>query len=141
MNLRLPIASLAGILAVGTPAIAIAPEVNLSGQASINIVGWVPVVCRATVDATAIAPSSGTVQLGSLNEFCNNPNGFRVVADYSPALTGAQLTLDGNVVTFGEGGSTVIKTSNEPAIASHPVSLNLPEGVVDGAISFRVEPL
>lgn len=140
MNLRLPIAALCGILAVGTPAAAVAPEVNLTGQATINIVGWVPVVCRTSLDATAIPPGAGTVQLGSLNEFCNNPSGYRVIADYSPALSGARLTVDGRTVAFDAAGSSVINSSDEPAIASHTVSLEVPEGVSNASISFRIEP-
>lgn len=140
MNLRLTIAALGGVLAAGTPAAAVAPEVNLTGRATINIVGWVPVVCRASVDATAVAPTAGTVQLGSLNEFCNNPSGYRVIADYSPALAGAKLSIDGKTVDFDTAGSTVVNSSDEPAITSHAVSLEVPEGVSNASISFRIEP-
>lgn len=141
MKLRHITAVLGGIFSVGTPAVAVAPEIQLAGRATIDIVGWVPVVCRASVDTTTIAPTAGTVQLGSLNEFCNNPNGYRVVADYSPALQGATLSVDGNAIQFESAGSTVVSSSNEPAITSHSLSLDVPEGVSDAAISFRIEPL
>lgn len=140
MKLRLPLAALCAIAALATPAVAVAPEVNLSGRMTVEFSGVVPVVCRASVDATSVAPAAGTVNLGSLSEFCNNPAGYTVIADYSKSLVGARLIVDGQPVHFNASGSSVVTRSNLPAITSHAVSLELPKGVSSSSISFRIEP-
>lgn len=142
MNLRLALASAAGVLALTTPATAVSPNVGLaSGQFTIGISGFVPVICRTSLDASMVAPTAGTVQLGSLREFCNSPNGYRVHADYSPELARARLLVDGRPVPLGRGGTSVVSHSNRAAIDSHSLALDLPQGVSGGSISFRIEPL
>jgi hypothetical protein len=142
MTYRLVAASVAGLIALTAPASAIAPGVGLaSGQFTIGISGFVPVICRASVDATVVAPTPGTVQLGSLREFCNSPNGYRVHADYSPSLAQAKLLVDGRPQPLQRDGTSVISQSNRAAIDSHNLSLDLPKGVSGGSISFRIEPL
>ena len=138
MNLRLGSAALAAALVLATPASAIAPGVNLgSGQFTIGLVGYVPVICRASVDATVVTPSSGTVQLGALNEFCNSPNGYVVVANYSASLGSATLLVDGKAVPLGVDGATIVTHSATAAITTHMLAL---EGAAAGSLSFRIEP-
>ena len=73
-------------------------------------------------------------------EFCNSPNGYRVVADYSASLAGASLLVDGTAVPLADGGSIVVSQSDSAAIADHSLALQLPEGGQTGNISFRIEP-
>jgi hypothetical protein len=118
------------------------PQVAIgSGQYSIGISGIVPVICRASVDATIVAPSTGEVSLGSLNEFCNSPGGYEVYADYSPAFAGASLMVDGASVTLSDTGSTRISASATAAINARSLTLDLPDGVIGGNISFRIVAL
>lgn len=142
MNMRLVAASVAGLFALTAPASAVAPGVALSSsQFSIELVGYVPVICRASVDASLVGTQAGSASLGSLNEFCNSPNGYRVHADYSPSLAKAKLIIDGKPVPLGKSGSSVISQSNRAAIESRTVALELPQGVQSGQLSFRIEPL
>lgn len=142
MNTRLVAASVAGLFALTAPVGAFAPGVaTSSSQYTIQLVGYVPVICRATVGASMVSPDAGTVQLGSLNEFCNSPNGYRVHADYSADLAKAKLLVDGAPVALGESGTSVISQSSTAAIDSHDLALDLPEGVTGGQLSFRIEPL
>ncbi len=125
-----------------TGAQAVDPHVALgSGQYTIGISGFVPVICRATVDATAVPTQSGQVSLGSLNEFCNSPNGYEVYADYSANLAKASLVVDGKKVNLGTTGSTRVSKSNTAGIAAHSVSLDLPKDTQSGTISFRIVAL
>lgn len=141
MNIRRSALVLAGLCAA-VPAAAFAPGVGVgSSQFTISVVGFVPVICRANVDATMVAPTAGTQQLGTLSEFCNNPNGYRVIADYSRSLDGAKLLVDGQKVVLRGTGSSVISQSDQAAIASHSLALDLPKGISAGSISFRIEPL
>jgi hypothetical protein len=130
-------------LAFATPsAQAVDPRVAVSSaQYSIGISGFVPVVCHATVDAAMVPAQSGQVSLGSLNEFCNSPNGYEVYADYSPNMAKASLLVDGQKVPLGKDGTTRVTKSNRAGIAAHAVSLDLPKGVEPGTISFRIVAL
>lgn len=123
------------------PAGAFAPSVNVgSAQFTIGVVGYVPVICRASVEAGSVAPVAGTTSLGMLKEFCNSPTGYRVVADHSPALAQAKLIVDGKPVPLNKDGATVVSQSNNAAIADHSLALELPKNGQVGNISFRIEP-
>lgn len=141
MNLRRCALVLAG-LSAAVPAAAFAPGLGVgSSQFTIGVVGYVPVICRASVDAAMVNPTPGTVQLGMLQEFCNSPNGYKVHADYSASLANAKILVDGTEVALEASGTTVVSGSSQAAIQSHSVALELPDGVQDGSISFRIEPL
>lgn len=129
-------------LAAALPAYGSAGNVAVgSGQYSIGISGFVPVICRASVDATIVVPSTGEVPLGALREFCNSPGGYEVYADYSPAFAGASLVVDGARVPLSSVGSTRVSSSSNAAITSRSLALDLPEGVDGGNISFRIVAL
>ena len=142
MKLIKPVVAVAALCASALPAGAFAPSVEAGGaQFTISLVGYVPVICRANVDATSVAPVAGTTSLGMLKEFCNSPRGYQVVADYSPQLAQAKLIVDGVAVPLHkDGGSTVVSRSNSAAIASHSLALELPKDGQTGNISFRIEP-
>ena len=141
MKLFKPVVAVAALCVSALPAGAFAPSVDVGGaQFSIGIVGYVPVICRANVDASAVAPVAGTTSLGLLKEFCNSPSGYRVVADYSPQLASARLIVDGVPVALAAEGSTVVSQSDSAAIADHTLALELPQDGQTGTISFRIEP-
>jgi len=112
-----------------------------SGQFSIGISGYVPVICRTSVQANMVSPHGGQVSLGTLNEFCNSPNGYAVHADYSSSLVGAKIIVDGRDILLGNDGSAEVVQSDRAAIANRDLSLDLPESVEGGSISFRIAPL
>ncbi|MDL2352776.1 MAG: hypothetical protein QFC78_08010 [Pseudomonadota bacterium] len=141
MKLIKPVVAVAVLCASALPAGAFAPSVNVGGaQFTIGLVGYVPVICRANVDASAVAPVAGTTSLGMLKEFCNSPSGYRVVADYSPELASAALVVDGVPVALSAEGSTVVSQSDSAKIADHSLALELPKDGQTGTISFRIEP-
>jgi hypothetical protein len=133
--------AVAALGATIAPAGAFAPSVDVgSAQFTIGIVGYVPVICRANVDASTVAPVAGTTSLGMLKEFCNSPSGYRVIADYSPALAQAKLIVDGAAVPLNESGSTVVTQADSAQIIDHALAIELPENGQIGNISFRIEP-
>lgn len=142
MNFKQKLACVAGVVALSTPAAAFAPGIELgASRFTLGISGFVPVVCRASVSATVISPVQGSAPLGTLNEFCNSPNGYRVHADYSADLAKAKLIVDGKGIALQKDGSTVVSQSNRAGIESHALELQLPKGVQTGSISFRIVPL
>lgn len=131
----------AGLCATVVPAAGFQPSVAVgANQYTIDVVGYVPVVCRANVEATVIAPKAGSVSLGMLKEFCNSPSGYRVVADYSSNLANAKLLVDGSEIPLGDGGSVVVSESDHAAMIDRAVELQLVEDGQTGSLSFRIEP-
>lgn len=141
MNLIKPVTMFAVLCATTLPANAVTPSVNVGGaDVAIAIVGYVPVICRAKVDASTIAPAAGTTSLGMLKEFCNSPTGYRVIAEYSPVLASARLIVDGTAVALDASGSTVISQTDGAKIANRTLALELPQDGPSANISFRIEP-
>jgi hypothetical protein len=104
--------------------------------------GYVPVICRASVEANTASIQRGVVDLGALNEFCNSANGYEVWMDYSPHLSGAILMVDGRAVRLaGAHGSVRISVSSHAAMQSRQLALHLRGQRPEGAISFRVVAL
>lgn len=130
-----------GILALGLTAVALpaASAPAEEGGYAIKVSGYVPVICRATLDSTLVSATGSEIDLGTLQEFCNSPNGYKVYVDHSPELAGATLIVDGTAVPLAENGSTEISTSAGPAGVSRKVALHLPEnGRANGALSVRI---
>lgn len=120
---------------------AVNPALNVeAGRYVLGITGFVPVICRASVDATSVPAVAGEVSLGTLSEFCNSPNGYEIYADHSAALAGGSIVVGGQKVQLSETGSTRIRMSDHAAIHSNGVSLEVPEGVTSGQIAFRIVP-
>ena len=141
MKLIKPVVAVAALCASALPAGAFAPSVEAGGaQFTIRLVGYVPVICRANVDATTAPAVAGTTSLGMLKEFCNSPRGYQVVADYSPQLASAKLLVDGVEVPLSDAGSTVVSQSDSAKIADHYLALEMPQDGQTGNISFRIEP-
>lgn len=132
-------AALSSFAAVNASAVNPALDVG-SGRYVLGITGFVPVICRASVDATAVPVTAGEVSLGTLSEFCNSPNGYEIYADHSAALAGGSIMVAGQKVSLSETGSTRIRMSDHAAIQSNGVSLEVPEGVATAQIAFRIVP-
>lgn len=142
MRSKVIIAGIACGLAFGAmPATAVAPAVDLSNSYTIGIRGFVPVICRASLSASTAATQAGVQRLGSLTEFCNSPNGYRVQAQYSPNLANAKLLIDGTAVPLSADGSVLVSSSDRAAITTRTVELDLGESVSGGSISFQIQPL
>jgi len=119
-----------------------AAEVAAAGQTArytITVSGFVPVICRASLDATVVPAAAGEAPLGELNEFCNSPNGYQVYVEGSPELADATLIVDGQAVALSGDGPTLVAASNGPDIVSRNVSLASNGG--GGSLSFRIVPL
>lgn len=103
---------------------------------TIDISGYVPVICRVATDVTTV---DSTGSLGTLTEFCNNPTGYQVWVDYAPGATTASISVNGNVVPLSASGSTMIDSWNTAASTTRALTLN--NGQDLKSISFRVVPI
>jgi len=127
---------------VATGASATAPGA-MSEQSSytIELRGYVPVICRASVNATQVATQPGQTSLGQLSEFCNSPTGYQVWVDYSPSLANASIIIDGRTVQLGESGTALIDSSTTAAIATKDLALDQSGDGAQGNLSIRVVAL
>jgi hypothetical protein len=129
-------------LATASSAIGSAPA-SLNGAAAytMDVRGFVPVVCRVSVDQSLVRPAEkqAQIQLGTLQEFCNSPNGYEVWVDHAPGLHTAAFYVDGRRVPASPQGSTLISTSSNAAIRSHDLALDLGEaGALPPSLSLRI---
>ena len=108
---------------------------------TLQIGGYVPVICRAQLNSTIDPSSAGQVSLGQMSEFCNNAAGYEVWVDYSPTLAGDTLVVDGQNVLLDSSGSARIDTADHPNIATKSLSLDVPQDGVSGSVSIRVVTL
>lgn len=134
---------LLGVVAAGLMATSAgsAPAYSAKGGFSLHLRGFVPVICRASVDATQVTPQEGVVDIGTMNEFCNSPNGYEVWADYSESLSEAAIVVDGESIDLSEAGTTRISASSHAGIARRTLALDLPSDATGGSLSIRVVAL
>lgn len=118
-----------------------AGAIGVSDQYTLGIRGFVPVICRASVEARHVAPTRGRASLGTLREFCNNPNGYEVWLDHSPGLAGAAMVLDGRRVELSSGSATLLTRSDHAAIARKDLAMDLPSDGMAGHLTIRVVAL
>ena len=100
---------------------------------TLEMTGHVPTICYAEVQ----------LDVGTLNEFCNDANGYEIYAEHSPELAGAVLVVDGVDVPLSASGPTRISRSDHADIATRSLELRLPDGrtAPNGTLSFRVVAL
>lgn len=82
---------------------------------TVRIEGFVPVICRVQISSSVSSPNAdGVANLGTADEFCNAPRGYRVVVQHAPNLQGAALINDGVRIPLSASGETVLTDSNRP---------------------------
>jgi hypothetical protein len=130
------------VLATASSAIGDTPG-RLAGAATytIELRGYVPVVCRVSMDQTLIQPidKHAQIPLGTLHEFCNSPNGYEVWVDHAPGLQTAAFYVDGKRVPFSPHGSTLVSDSRNAAIRNHELALDTGKnGAEPASLSLRI---
>ena len=121
------------VLSAASPAMA-----QSSWTSTIELRGYVPVICRATLHSAPAFRDDGVVELGSLDEFCNAGSGYRVVVDYAPGEDPGQLLVDGREVPLDRSGRTVIAQVSGPSISSRNLAY-VPSDRPIAALSIHVE--
>jgi len=133
---------LGAVMTTGMASAATAADATRGASQTLTITGFVPVACRASLSADIVSPGAGgDASLGTLTEFCNNPNGYQVLVDHSPELANATLIVDGVEIALSPQGSTVISSSAHAATTSHSVALRGAGENANGTLSVRIVPL
>jgi hypothetical protein len=108
------------LLVASIPASAGADPSN--GSQSLNIGGYVPLVCRADYTPAIAYRPDGVIDLGSIREFCNSGSGYQVVVEYSATEAPGTLILNGDEIKLEPGGSTVVAEVTGPAILTRNIA-------------------
>ena len=113
-----------------------------SGTYQVSINGFVPVICRVSVLGTPSTTGNGLINLGEMNEFCNNGRGYRVYIDHSSKASDAAVIVDGQRVPLSPEGSTMIYEASGPGKRTHQLSLDVSNSADSvGGLWFRIKPI
>ena len=137
MKLAFGLASLAFTAAL-LPALAQAAD----GSESYGIRAVARTKCRVQLEqGSAQVSGAGLVQLGAMNEACNNREGYRIVLTHAAGLTGGRVLLDGQEIPLSATGETVIVDADDAAFRSRDVAVDFGAGASGPmTLSFRAEP-
>ena len=113
---------------------------SASATATLTLRGFVPVICRANFQSAPSEGANGVEQLGSIDEFCNDGGGYRVVVDYDPGTDPGSLVVDGRQVVLDGSGTAVIAESSGPAINTRTLGYIPGEQPISN-LHIRVEPV
>lgn len=107
-------------------ATAYAPQSMGQIEQTIHLQAVVPVLCSVHLQQSAGQSLPGAVyNLGVTQEFCNSPRGYRVILQHPEHMVGAAVISDTARIPLNESGETVVTDSDQPAIESRHLALDL----------------
>lgn len=125
MSIQNRIAAAAAILTLAG-ASAQADTGSARASTTIRLRAFVPVICHVELPAGPSMPDAdGIAHLGMAQEFCNAPQGYRVVVNHPLDLEGAALISDGRRIPLSPTGQTVLTDSYHPDIRRVAVAVDL----------------
>ena len=118
---------MAGAIAAATLALPVTGFTSTSADGSsyrLEMRGYVPVICRASVGANVVELQAGKTELGPMREFCNSGNGYQVWLDHGTGMEGAAY-VDGRRIPLASTGSTLISQSATAARRDRDLAIEL----------------
>lgn len=110
-------------------------------DASVSIFARAPTICRVNM-VSAAAPlhvQTGTNDLGTLVELCNNVGGYTVTLHHPAGLTDAWVEVGNSRIPISRTEThTVIVDADEPAYRERPIHLVLDQ-VPDGEVALGLD--
>jgi hypothetical protein len=96
-----------------------------SSSITIGIHAFVPVICHVELNGSPGMPGSdGIVPLGMADEFCNAPQGYRVLIQHPAGLVDAAVYRNGVRIPLSPAGETVLTDSSQPALQQLALALD-----------------
>lgn len=114
------------VLSASAIALVAVPVVgNAADTFGINLKLSVAQTCRITQQSAGpVQSTSGQVSLGTFQEYCNAPRGYRLVAYYTPGtLNGARLSSGADEVTLDGSGQATVTTEIRPRFRQRELSI------------------
>lgn len=118
----------AATAAVVIGALALAPSAH-SVSGTINLRAYVPVYCNVGLLPSLGFSSgeSGVIHLGTSQELCNAPRGYRVILEHPVDMPEAAVISDAMRIPLSESGETVLVNSDHPGFQFRDLALDLGE--------------
>jgi hypothetical protein len=96
---------------------------------TIYLRAFVPVYCNVElVPAANTADEEGLVNLGTSQELCNSPNGYRIILQHPADLVDVALISDASRIPLSPSGETVVWNSSQPGFEQRHLALDLGDG-------------
>lgn len=119
------------IAATAAIAIATLTATPTAGSVSgtINLRAHVPVYCNVEFLPSLGDGSGGdgVINLGTSQEFCNAPRGYRVILEHPTNMPAAAVISDAIRIPLSESGETVVANSDHPGFQFRDLALDLGE--------------
>lgn len=111
-----------------------------ASSASFELRGVVPLVCNVGLNpGSGVIDDSGLADLGTTNEFCNNADGYRLLARASGPVAGAAIVIDGRRFALTPSVEFEIAMSPNPARTGRAVMFDAGTSNGGGSLDLRIE--
>ncbi|WP_374523750.1 hypothetical protein [Sphingopyxis sp.] len=103
-----------------------------------NLQAFVPVACSLRFEAAPSVSADGTARLGMLREYCNAPNGYQILLNYSAgSLRGAVVSVGAESIILDGSGQAIVPGALGPKIQTRDLAITPGAGGFD-ASSFNL---
>lgn len=133
--------AVAAILAVSAWSAQADSPLRSAASTTVRLQGFVPVLCRVNLSMSlGVVDENGVAQLGTAQEFCNAPRGYRVLVQHPAGLSGAAVISNGERIPLSPTGETVISDVSHAAIRAVALAADLgDEPHKFSTLSIRIE--
>jgi len=102
----------------------VAPASAFAASYGFNLRATVAVQCSVSHRATGFGAVSGdAVSLGSFREYCNAPQGYDLVVNYTPGtLQGTRLIAGNDQVVLNGSGQAVLSRTQGPRVRERTIA-------------------
>lgn len=108
---------------------------------TVTLRAFVPVLCRVQLhEAVGAVDEEGVAHLGTADEFCNAPQGYRVLVQHPADLQGAAIIRNGERIPLSPGGETVLTDSSHANVDTLVLAVDVGDDVTRfNRIGVRIE--
>ncbi len=116
------------LIATGVGAVACLSAIPAvaSVAGTIYLHATVPVYCNVELFPSGMGSSgNGLIPLGTSQELCNSPRGYRIILDHPANMALAAVVSDTSRIPLSQSGETVLWDSDQPGFEQRQLSLDL----------------
>jgi len=108
---------------------------------TIYLSAYVPIYCNVDlVPALSPAGGDGLISLGTSQELCNAPHGYRIILEHPANMVDAAIVSDANRIPLSQSGETVVWNSDQPGFETRQLALDLgKESASINRLGLRIE--
>jgi hypothetical protein len=116
------------------------PGAFASSSARVELRGTVPLVCNVGLNpGSGVIDETGLADLGTTSEFCNNADGYRLLARATGPVAGAAIVVDGRRFLLSPGVEFEVAISPNPARTGRSVMFDAGSSNGGGSLDLRIE--